>query len=701
MGRAGTGTGGAAVAAAVAGPLLLLLLARPPPATAGDCGKSDIRLVSEQFSQAPQKLSFYSWYGSARLFHFRVPPDTVLLHWLLQVSQSGGPMCSNVEITVYFRYGAPPVINPLGTSFPANTSVQPSFFVKMLQSNASINISHPAPGDWFVAAHLPPSSQKIEVKGFVPTCAYIFQPDMLVMRVVEVSILEPNVPLPQTLLSHPSYLKIFVPEYTQELRLELQGCASNGSLGCPVHLTVGSATLPSNFQKVLTCTGPAWVCHLLLPSPPWDRWLQVTAKSLAGPHVSVAFSAVVTLTACRPWIVNFKQLLQSSPNQSCNASTGLLSPSPGYQDLGRNIRSMISNNTLVMVCVNAASPFLLFNTSLNCTTAFFQGYSLSLSTSSRKAKLIIPYPETDNWYLSLQLVCPQSPEECEKAKVLIETTLYLVPCLDDCGPYGQCILLRRHGYLYAGCSCKAGWRGWSCTDNSTAQSTAQQRMATLLLTLSNLMFLAPITLSVYRCLLVEASIYAYTMFFSTFYHACDQPGEAVLCILNYDTLQYCDFLGSGVSIWVTILCMARLKAALKYVLLLLGTLVFAMSLQLDRRGAWNMMGPCLFAFVIMVTMWVYRCGHRRHCYPTSWQRWVFYLLPGISMAALAITIYTSMMTSDNYYYTHSIWHMLLAGSAAFLLPPRDKHVEPWACSQKFTCHYQICKNHREELYTVT
>nr|XP_030728214.1 post-GPI attachment to proteins factor 6 isoform X4 [Globicephala melas] len=720
MRQAGTGTGGALVAVVVpvAVPLLLLLLllARSPPAAAGDGQKSDARLVSEQFSQAPQKLAFYSWYGSARLFHFRVPPDTVLLRWLLQVSRGSGPTCTNVEITVYFRYGAPPVINPLGTSFPDNTSVQPSFFLKMLHSNASINISHPAPGDWFVAAHLPPSSHKIEVKGFVPTCAYIFQPDMLVVRVVEVSILEPDVPLPQTLLSHPSYLKVFVPEYTQELRLELQGCASNGSLGCPVRLTVGSATLPGNFQKVLTCSGPTQACHLLLPSPPWDRWLQVTAKSLAGPRVSVAFSAVAALTACRPWSVNFQHLLQSSPNQSSNASTGLLPPTPSYQDLDRRGRvgggsfclrsfpvlredvdvvsvrfqpldrvsvlvqsdmpsvmqlnlntgmdsggsltiSMRVNktaiaNTSVVACVTAASPLLSFNASLSCTTAFFQGHPLSLSASSPTANLIIPYPETDNWYLSLQLMCPERPEECEQASVLVETTLNLVPCLNDCGPYGQCLLLRRHGYLYAGCSCKAGWRGWSCTDNSTAQTAAQQKAAALLLTLSNLVFLAPIAISVHRSLLVEASVYAYTMFFST-------------------------------------------------VLFLLGALVFAMSLQLDRRAAWNTMGPCLFAIVVMVTMWVYRCGRRRHCYPPSWQRWVFYLLPGISMAAVAITIYTSMMTSDNYYYTHSIWHMLLAGSAAFLLPPREQHTKPWACSQKLTCHYEICKNHRDELYTVT
>ncbi|KAG8508957.1 Post-GPI attachment to proteins factor 6 [Galemys pyrenaicus] len=816
MGRAGLrGTAGA-----VAGPpplLLLLLLAWPPLAAAGDSGKSEGRLVSEQFLQTPQKLSPYSWYGSARLFRFRVPPDTVLLRWLLGVARAGGPACAQTEVTVHFRYGAPPVINPLDTSFPPNTPTRPSFFVKMLDSNTSVSLSYPAAGDWFVAAHLPPASQKIEVQGFVPAaCTYAFQPDMLLLRAVEVSVLEPDVPLPQTLRARPSYLRVFVPKHTQQLRLELRGCAANGSLGCPVRLTAGPATLPGDLQKVLVCTSPTRACGLLLPSPPWDRWLQVAARSLAGPHAEVVFSVVAILTGgpweraarprwprpagpapltpcplavCRP--AGIQPVLPSSLNQSGHTSADPPAPSPvpagspcffshpavredvdvlsvrlrpldrlsvlagpwvptvvrlplgSGMDSGGSLtvslwanKSAMAEDTWVAACLGPASPFLSFNASHSCTTAFSQGYPLVLNASAPKAGLVVPYPETDDWYLSLQLKCPQSPGGCAQASVPVETALYLAPCLDDCGPYGQCLLLRRHGYLYAGCSCKAGWRGWSCTDNSTAQTVAQQRVATLLLTLSNLGFLAPIAVALHRTFLVEASVYAYTMFFSTFYHACDQPGEAVLCILSYDTLQYCDFLGSGVSIWVTILCMARLRAALKYVsvrrsgqaggqqpqcslwreahardpeatlclvqvLFLLGTLVFAMSLQLDRRGAWNTLGPCLFALLVMVAMWVYRCGHRRRCYPPSWQRWVFYLLPGLTMAAVAIAIYAAMMTNDNYYYTHSVWHVLLAGSTVCLLPPRDQHAEPWACTRRLTCHYQICRNHREELYTVT
>lgn len=33
---------------------------------------------------------------------------------------------------------------------------------------------------------------------------------------------------------------------------------------------------------------------------------------------------------------------------------------------------------------------------------------------------------------------------------------YLTPCINDCGMYGQCKLLRTNNYLYAACECKAG-----------------------------------------------------------------------------------------------------------------------------------------------------------------------------------------------------------------------------------------------------
>lgn len=72
-----------------------------PPPTAVLSSLPDSLYVSEYFSQSAQKLSFYSWYGNAKLFHFHVPEDTVLLRWLLQASRGKGPECSSMDITVY------------------------------------------------------------------------------------------------------------------------------------------------------------------------------------------------------------------------------------------------------------------------------------------------------------------------------------------------------------------------------------------------------------------------------------------------------------------------------------------------------------------------------------------------------------------------------------------------------------------------
>ncbi|KTF96206.1 hypothetical protein cypCar_00002076 [Cyprinus carpio] len=103
-----------------------------------------------------------------------------------------------------------------------------------------------------------------------------------------------------------------------------------------------------------------------------------------------------------------------------------------------------------------------------------------------------------------------------------------------------------------------------------------------------------------------------------FYHACDQPGIVVFCIMEYDVLQFCDFLGSLMSVWVTVIAMARLKSIIKQVLYLLGAMALSMALQLDRHGLWNLLGPSLFALGIMAIAWVSSIVHmhRFHVFRT-------------------------------------------------------------------------------------
>ncbi|KAM9844533.1 post-GPI attachment to proteins factor 6 [Aulostomus maculatus] len=372
---------------------------------------------------------------------------------------------------------------------------------------------------------------------------------------------------------------------------------------------------------------------------------------------------------------------------------------------------ILGSSSSVVACLSPWAPVLELNHSYPCHTALFGGFSVQVNVSAPKAVVRLPFPQATTWYLTLQLTCNSS--DCENVSVVsVVPEVFISACVEDCGTYGECRLLRSYSYLYAACVCKAGWSGWGCSDDSKAQSYIRQVTATLLLTLSNLSFLPAIAVAIQRFYITEASVYLFTMFFSTFYHACDQPGVAVLCIMDYDALQYCDFLGSICSIWVTILCMARIQDTLKYTLFMLGALLIAMSMQLDRKGLWNLLGPILCAFLLMVSVWVYRGVRRRHCYPPSWQRWVLYLIPGALCALIGVCLYIFAETEDNYYYTHSLWHILVASCVVFLLPPREKNREmlgwskgwsltwPWSWTPR-VCGYTLCQSSKDELYTVT
>ncbi|XP_059200931.1 post-GPI attachment to proteins factor 6 [Centropristis striata] len=745
-----------------------------------------VTFVSELSSKPAQKLSKYGWYGNVRLQRFHIPEETAIARWLFSVTKGHNFHCGQHNVTIHIQYGAPPVINPTGTVFPNATQWSPclSLILPVTSHSATtFNLSNPAPGDWYVGAHLPEDDGRIEQKGF-PSCSYFFQPQLSIRRAVDTPILQQGTFLQQTAApDRPARLKLYVPEFASSLSISVSDCWSEeGADGgnCSLVLRLGSVSLQQG-PVIMNCSGIS--CSAPLSNPPWNTWLRIVVESSLD-NRTVSFSIVSNYTVgCKPKSVGLKvdddvnKLRGNSSNNNATSAGNNSSMSEAasfnetesqltpllpsacvwsipvlYEELdvlslrytpvnGPNVsvadthptllsyplytqatggtlnlqltlnttNVTLGNGSSVVACLSPWAPVLQLNHSQPCRTALFGGYGVRVNTSVPKAVVRLPFPQSTTWYLTLQLTCNSS--DCGNSSLVsVVPEVFISACVEDCGTYGECRLLRSYSYLYAACVCKAGWSGWGCTDDSTAQSYCRQLTATMLLTFSNLAFLPAIVVAIRRWYITEASVYLFTMFFSTFYHACDQPGVAVMCIMDYDTLQYCDFLGSVCAIWVTILCMARIRDTFKYTLFMLGALLIAMSMQLDRKGLWNLLGPVLCAILFMVSSWVYRGVQRRHCYPPSWKRWVLFLLPGAICALIGVCLYIFAETEHNYYYTHSLWHILVATCVVFLLPPKEKNRESLGWSRGWSwnwswrprvCGYTLCQSDKDELYTVT
>ncbi|ETE59046.1 Transmembrane protein 8A, partial [Ophiophagus hannah] len=117
------------------------------------------------------------------------------------------PTPAFVSLSRYFRSGAPPVINPLGMHFPRDTAVPGSFALTLTwtlpnRTTGVFNITSPLPGDWFLAAHLPKEQGKISVKGLAEDCQYLFQPQLIVQRLVGIGVLHPGYETDHVLSPH-------------------------------------------------------------------------------------------------------------------------------------------------------------------------------------------------------------------------------------------------------------------------------------------------------------------------------------------------------------------------------------------------------------------------------------------------------------------------------------------------------------------
>ncbi|KAJ8880657.1 hypothetical protein PR048_017127 [Dryococelus australis] len=309
------------------------------------------------------------------------------------------------------------------------------------------------------------------------------------------------------------------------------------------------------------------------------------------------------------------------------------------------------------------------------------------STKSREGRVHIPHPENGMWYVSYKPFCyitmydnnnSISYQETDCKGLSLVALSYGVesyPCgATNCGVFGRCYNYNSGGLIYSACVCSYGYIGWGCTDDSKVSSFNDILLAVLLLTLSNLIFIPSIYFAVRRRYFTEALVYACTMFFSTFYHACDSGEDTYsFCLFRLSTLQFCDFYSAILALWVTLVAMADLSPLWRSLAHMAGAIAIALGTEYDRTSLWVFVVPFGVGMIILLKQWVWRCRQQHSCYPEK-NYYKKFFLPGVLLFIVGVSCYTFLQTRNNYKFVHSAWHAIMALTIVFLLPSRHHKV---------------------------
>ncbi|XP_055371744.1 uncharacterized protein LOC129605811 [Condylostylus longicornis] len=251
-------------------------------------------------------------------------------------------------------------------------------------------------------------------------------------------------------------------------------------------------------------------------------------------------------------------------------------------------------------------------------------------------------------------------------------TISSSPCVAGrCGRYGRCYHYMSGGFVFSTCLCIKGYRGWDCTEDSQVPSSISILIASLLLTLSNLLFIPSIYFAVKRKYYTESVIYFFAMFFSIFYHACDSgEDEYSFCLVKINVLQFCDFYCGLLAIWVTLIAMAHIRQQFVSLLHMIGAIVLAFGTELNKQSLWVFLAPALTGLCLISVSWGMRCRKTRKWFPSR-KYLTIYMPIGAVLVMIGLVCYAFLQTKQNYHIVHSVWHMVMALSLLCLLPSRN------------------------------
>lgn len=266
-------------------------------------------------------------------------------------------------------------------------------------------------------------------------------------------------------------------------------------------------------------------------------------------------------------------------------------------------------------------------------------------------------------------------EDSNSCDAKLVFTIASNPCVAGrCGQYGKCYHYMSGGVVYSTCLCMKGYRGWDCTEDTEVPDSWTILLASLLLTLSNLLFVPSIYFAVQRRYYTEAVIYFFAMFFSSFYHACDSgEDEYSFCLVKIGVLQFSDFYCGLLAIWVTLIAMAKLNAKLVSLFHMLGAIILAFGTELNKQSLWVFLTPAVTGLCIITTSWGLRCYRTKKWFPSR-KYYSIYLPIGAVLVMIGLSCYAFLQTKQNYHIVHSIWHVVMALSLLCLLPSQKSFI---------------------------
>lgn len=364
--------------------------------------------------------------------------------------------------------------------------------------------------------------------------------------------------------------------------------------------------------------------------------------------------------------------IPSFTNESLNQQQ--LNNNTANSTFSNSTRSRFSNLADIKVMLYVCLLFNSMSSYKNCPEGFLLS-TQSFSNIFTNVQLNVAYPYMGKWYLAVWKECfnINTNESVACPTTYIPHALIQISsdqCANDyCGDYGTCYIINSQLNLVSACKCSGGYEGFGCTDGRNAIPARIYLASVLFLTTSNLVFLLPICLAIYRKWYIESLIYFYNMFFSTFYHACDQEFYS-FCIFNYDGLQLADFISSYSSFIITVLAMSSFQRQWKVFTFFVGLLACLSIGLYDRFNYATFIVFLCIAISFTVFTWVKICISKRKLHPERKQLLKFYL-PGFILAVTGLLIYSFLQTKSNYWILHSIWHMCMASSIVFFLPKEE------------------------------